>query len=119
MNLYRTVAEELVKVTPLPPLEQRCRSIENLNENCYQDMGRFLAPDILEMLGEWLLAEYHANPNPHKARLEEYPVLSKDQLKRRKRKTVLVSEETALSTLAYHIQNNSTIRKDKAYSNDN
>ena len=119
MNLYRSKAEILINSLPLPALKERCEAIEHLNEECYQKLGRFLAPDILEMLGEWLLSEYHANPNPYKARNEEYPVLSKDQLKRRKRKTVLIAEETALSTLAYHIKNNSTIRKNGAYSTDN
>ena len=98
----------------VPPLDDRKRMIEELNEECYLELGEFLASDILQELGNWLLHEYHTDKTNNKATKSEYPVLSKYQLKRRKRQMVLIECERSLSTLAYHIKNNSTFRNKKA-----
>ena len=74
----------------IPALDERKKAIEELNEECYQELGRFLAPDILDKLGDWLLHEVHSDKSTNKAQTAEYPVLSKYQIKRRNRKSVLM-----------------------------
>lgn len=111
MNEFKERVEELVMT--VPSLDERKQIIEDLNEECYQKLGKFLSSDILNVLGDWLLHELHTDKSPNKANLSEYPVLSKYQIKRRNRKLVLISEEDNLSTVAFHLKNNSTIRKDK------
>lgn len=108
MEYFRTTVA-LTVVEPLP-YEERKSYIKGLNEDCYKLLGRNLAPDILEVLADWLLYETFKNKAPHKAMLEEYPVLSKRQIKRRQRKYVLIEKESSLSTLHYHIQNNRAYR---------
>lgn len=111
MNEFKQKAEVLIST--IPPLEERKKQIEELNEECYQKLGKFLSSDILNMLGDWLLHEYHSDKTPNKADLTEYPILSKYQIKRRSRKLVLIGEEDSLSMVSYHLKNNSTIRKEK------
>lgn len=108
MEYFRTT----VAVMVLEPLsyEERNAYITKLNEDCYNVLGRNLAPDILETLADWLLYETLSNKSPHKAVTEEYPILSKRQLERRRRKYVLIEKESSLSALNYHIQNHRTYR---------
>lgn len=108
MQRFREKAHEMTN--EVPALEERKKAIESLNEECYRELGKFLAPDILDHLGDWLLHESHTNTDAYKVAREEYPVLSKYQIKRRMRKSVLMADEDSLSTLAYHIKNNSTFR---------
>ena len=115
MNEFKQKAE--IMVMNIPPLQERMKQIEALNEECYQTTGKFLSSDILNLLGDWLLHEYHSDKTPNKADLTEYPILSKYQIKRRNRKIVLIGEEENLSMVSYHLKNNSTIRKDKGANN--
>lgn len=112
MDKYRDKARDMMEY--VPPLDDRKRMIEELNEECYADLGEFLASDVLQELGNWLLHEYHADRTNNKAAKSEYPVLSKYQIKRRKRQVVLMDCERSLSTLAYHIKNNSTFRNKRS-----
>lgn len=111
---FRKYVWDLVKAEPLPTHEERCETIDAINEQCYQLLGEFLASDILDCLGNWLLAEDFRNTNPHKARKEEYPVLSPNQLVRRQLNTTLVADENVLAVWDYNRKNN---RKKKCTQN--
>lgn len=120
MNRFREKAEQMVQL--IPTLDERKKAIEELNEECYQELGRFLAPDILDKLGDWLFHEIYSDKSTNKAQTAEYPVLSKYQIKRRNRKSVLMASEESMSILSHHLKNNSTIRnKDRIelWENDN
>lgn len=108
MEYFRTTV--MLKVVEPLPYADRVKYIEKVNDDCYNVLGRSLAPDILETLADWLLYEVFSNKAPNKATTEEYPILSKRQLKRRKRKYVLIEKEASLSALHYHIQNNRAYR---------
>lgn len=94
----------------LPPLEERKKKIEEINEEFYQEYGNNLPPVLLDKLGTWLLREVYADKRVNKIQLEEYPVLSTYQMDRRGRKEVLLDEEETISCLNFHVKNNSTRR---------
>lgn len=106
MYEFRRLVWDLVKVEPLPSHTERCKKIEDINEQCYLNLGEFLAPDILDALGNWLLAESFKNPDPHKVKKEEYPVLSPNQILRRQSNMTLVEDENTLSVWSYNRKNN-------------
>lgn len=106
MYEFRKYVWDLVKVDPLPSYEERFAKIEEINEQCYVNLGEFLASDILDTLGNWLLAESFKDPNPHKARKDEYPVLSPNQLIRRQSNMTLIDDENILSVWDYNRKNN-------------
>lgn len=108
LNRFRERVDVLLET--VPTLDERKKIIEDLNEECYQTLGKFLAPDILERLGDWLLHEIHADKSTNKVKKSEYPILSKYQLKRRSRKNVLMADENSLSVLSHHLKNHSTLR---------
>lgn len=111
IDKYTKGVEQLVET--LPPMEERKRTIEELNETYYMEVGEHLPPTLLEMLGTWLLKETYTDTRCNKVALEEYPVLSEHQLYRRGRKRVLVQEEATLDALQYHRVTNNLKNMDK------
>ena len=54
---YFKRVEELIQT--IPPIEERKQTIEEMNEEYYQETGDFLPNFILEMFGTWLLQEVY------------------------------------------------------------
>lgn len=108
LKVYEERIEAIMEM--LPPLEDRKRIIEEINEEFYQEFGHNLPPVLLDRLGTWLMREIYADKRVNKMQLEEYPVLSVYQQDRRGRKEVLLNEEDTLSCLNFHVKNNSTRR---------
>lgn len=106
---YYKRVEEIIQT--IPPIEERKIIIESINEEYYKETGSFLPSFLLEMLGTWLLHEVYADKRTNKVALEEFPILSENQLLRRKRKIVYVDNEEILETLNYHLRNNSSTSK--------
>ncbi len=106
---YFKRVEEMVQY--IPPLEERKKEIEVINEEYYKETGDFLPNFILEMLGTWLLQEVYSDKRTNKVAVDEFPVLSENQMLRRKRKTVHIDNEYVLETLNFHLRNNSSISK--------
>lgn len=110
---YKERVYEMVAVRPLPSLITRFNMIEALNEEHFAEYEMNLPSHLLDVLGDWCIAEDLANPNPHKASVEERPIISKAQEKRRKMKNVNFECEHKMSVLAYHVKNHSTFRKER------
>ena len=106
---YFKRVEELIKY--VPPLEERKQIIETLNEEYYKETGNFLPSFLLEMLATWLLHEVYSDKRTNKVILDEFPVLSENQMLRRKRKMVQIDNEATLETLNFHLRNNSSTSK--------
>ena len=81
---YFKRVEELIQT--IPPIEERKQTIEEMNEEYYQETGDFLPNFILEMFGTWLLQEVYGDRRTNKVAIDEFPVLSENQMLRRKRK---------------------------------
>lgn len=91
----------------VPPMEERKRIIEEINEQHLQETGENLPNFLLEKLGTWLLKEVYSDKRTNKTALEEFPLLSEHQLLRRQRRVSLINDESKLSNLKFHIDNNS------------
>ena len=106
---YFKRVEELIQT--IPPIEERKQTIEEMNEEYYQETGDFLPNFILEMFGTWLLQEVYGDRRTNKVAIDEFPVLSENQMLRRKRKMIQIEDEYTLETLNYHLRNNSSTSK--------
>jgi hypothetical protein len=111
IDKYTKEVEQLVE--SLPPLDERKRIIEELDEECFKEVGEHLPAMLLELLGTWLLNETYTDTRCNKVALEEYPILSEHQLYRRGRKRVLIQEEATLDALQYHRTTNNLSNMDK------
>ena len=106
---YFKRVEEMIQHTP--PIEERKKVIELINEEYYKETGNFLPSFLLEMFGTWLLQEVYADKRTNKVAMDEFPVLSENQMIRRKRKMVQINDECTLETLNFHLRNNSSTSK--------
>lgn len=106
---YIKRVEEVVQT--LPPIEERKMLIELINEEYYRETGNLLPSFLLEMFGTWLLQEVYGDRRTNKVAIDEFPVLSENQMLRRKRKMVQIEDEYTLETLNYHLRNNSSTSK--------
>ena len=109
IDRYIKKVEEVVQI--LPPIEERKIIIETINEEYYKETGNFLPSFLLEMFGTWLLQEVYADKRTNKVALDEFPVLSENQMLRRRRKVVQIEDEYVLETLNFHLRNNSSTSK--------
>ena len=105
LNKYEERVEAVTEY--LPPLEERYRIIEEINEDFFKEHGENLPAYLLDKLGSWVLREVYADKRVNKIQLEEYPVLTSFQMGRRARREVLVQEEKTISNLGFHSKNNS------------
>lgn len=110
INNYTEMVEQVVETAP--PMEDRFLQIELLNNMFYDETGENLPSYLLERLGTWVLKETYEDKRINKASIEEFPVLSENQLIRRKRKMVNVENEYTLDTLSYHLKNNSVVKSE-------
>lgn len=106
---YLNKIEELMTLETT--IEERKKIIESLNNEYFNEVGEVLPAFILEILGTWLLKEVYGDKRTNKVTAEEFPVLSENQLVRRKRKIVYIGEEHIIETLNYHLRNNSSTSK--------
>lgn len=106
---YIKRVEEVVQT--IPPIEERKIIIELINEEYYKETGNLLPSFLLEMFGTWLLQEVYGDRRTNKVAIDEFPVLSENQMLRRKRKMVQIEDEYTLETLNYHLRNNSSTSK--------
>lgn len=106
---YLNKIEELMALETT--IEERKKIIESLNNEYFNEVGEVLPAFILEILGTWLLKEVYGDKRTNKVTAEEFPVLSENQLVRRKRKIVYIGEEHIIETLNYHLRNNSSTSK--------
>lgn len=106
---YLNKIEELMTLETT--IEERKKIIESLNNEYFNEVGEVLPAFILEILGTWLLKEVYGDKRTNKVTKEDFPVLSENQLVRRKRKIVYIGEEHIIETLNYHLRNNSSTSK--------
>ena len=106
---YFKRVEEVIQT--LPPIEERKNIIVEMNEEYYRETGGVLPSFILEMFGTWLLQEVYGDRRTNKVSIDEFPVLSENQMLRRKRKMVQIQDEYTLETLNFHLRNNSSTSK--------
>lgn len=92
------------------PIEEKKGQIEGLNERYYKATGEFIPSWLLNILGDWLLEDTLKNRAGNKVSVEEYPVLSKHQLQRRERKTLLIEKEEVLDYIK-HVRDNNLSRR--------
>lgn len=92
-------------------IEERKKIIKEVADAYYEETGNILPSYLADMFANWLLKEVYADKRVNKVLLEEYPILSENQLLRRNRKTVLIPEENTLDTLNFHLRNNSSTSK--------
>lgn len=64
--------------------EERRQKTEKLTNWYYEETGKLPPEDALELMGDYLLADELKDKRAHKSRHYKYPVLSDQQLKRRK-----------------------------------
>ena len=100
---FTKMIDELMETRP--PIEERKKIIDELNNMYFKEIERVLPYTMLERLGTWLLAETYSDTRANKASIEEYPILSEIQLYRRKRKNVLIQEEGTLDSIQYYKHN--------------
>ena len=75
------------------PYEDRCKVVEEAIERYYQQNYRVPPPLLLEELSDYLLSDILKDKNTAKHYRQEYPILSRQQLKRRSKKESIMDEE--------------------------
>lgn len=109
INKYINKVNEMVQT--LPELEERKKMIEDLDNSYFEELGEHLPAGLLNTLGTWLLTEAYADKRTNKVKVEEYPILSQNQLLRRNRKMITIESEDTLEVINYHRQHNSSMTK--------
>lgn len=75
----------------------KCAYVEKIAEDYYLRYSKNPPPAFLEELSNYLLSDVFSNKSRTKAITEEYPILSNQQLKRREKRELMMSDEGALS----------------------
>ena len=75
----------------------KCERVEQIVESYYLQHRKNPPTALLEELSNYLLSDVFANKSRTKAITEEYPILSTQQIKRREKRELMISDEGALS----------------------
>ncbi len=92
-NRYVKEIEELVNARPVPELEDRKKAIEDITERYFQETGNILPATYITKLTDWFLADELGNRDNRKVQKQDYPILTKNQERRRNRQVFYSSEE--------------------------
>lgn len=105
----KAIILELVKYDL--PLATKKYEIERLNEEYYQLTGDNIPSWLLNILGNWLLADILKDTSNTKSKDAEYPILSHHQEQRRERRVLLVDTEDKLDYIKHTRDNNLSRKK--------
>lgn len=83
MAVFEETVLNMIKVEPIPDIEVRGRSIEELNNACIKRTGNPLPSYLLLILTDWYLSETLKDKDVDKVSNNEFAILSNRQLKRR------------------------------------
>ncbi|HDR8302819.1 TPA: hypothetical protein QC153_002179 [Bacillus cereus] len=97
--------DKLLAQKDLPPVEERNKQVEELDELYYNLTGRHPKSEQLQRLGDYILADTLRDKNTHKTKKEAYPVLSHTQQKLRNRKERRVGDNNLDFMKLKHVTN--------------
>lgn len=103
--------ERIVAVRPVPPMEERFKIVEELNEKFYMRTEQNLPQFMLSQLTDWILIEVLNDRDVDKVTNSEFAILSPRQLRRRDRRENSVEGEVMDYLNLKYVKNKDSLSK--------